>query len=249
MIKNVFGSTVDFLGEAIVSGRYPVGESLPAEPLLCEELGVSRSVLREAVKSLVAKGLLATGPKVGTRVLSEDQWNWFDPDVIAWLVKKGLPTEFVRDLQDLRRVVEPAAVRLAAERADAQDLAAIESAFAGMKRAVEEGGDDYITHDLRFHQSLLRASGNRMLAQMSEVLSALLQTSFEISTRKDNGPASSLSMHRDVLDAVSARQPERAEQVILRLIDSARQDIDDVLSTSCVPPLQLRPRALTAMAS
>ena len=249
MIKNVFGSTVDFLGEAIVSGRYPVGESLPAEPLLCGELGVSRSVLREAVKSLVAKGLLATGPKVGTRVLSEDQWNWFDPDVIAWLVKKGLPTEFVRDLQDPRRVVEPAAVRLAAERADAQDLAAIESAFAGMKRAVEEGGDDYITHDLRFHQSLLRASGNRMLAQMSEVLSALLQTSFEISTRKDNGPASSLSMHREVLDAVSARQPERAEQVILRLIDSARQDIDDVLATSRVPPLQLRPRAMTAMAS
>lgn len=248
MIKNVFGTTVDLLGEAIVSGRYPVGDSLPAEPLLCEELGVSRSVLREAVKSLVAKGLLATGPKVGTRVLSEDQWNWFDPDVIAWLVKKGLPTEFVRDLQDLRRVVEPAAVRLAAERADDDDLAAIASAYAGMKRAVEEGANDYITHDLRFHQSLLRASGNRMLAQMSEVLSALLQTSFEISTRKDNGPASSLSMHREVLDAVSARQPERAEQVILRLIDSARQDIDDVLSSSPVPALRLRSSANSTLA-
>jgi DNA-binding FadR family transcriptional regulator len=246
MIKNVFGTTVDLLGEAIVSGRYPVGESLPAEPLLSEELGVSRSVLREAVKSLVAKGLLTTGPKVGTRVLPDNQWNWFDPDVIAWLVKKGLPTEFVRDLQDLRRVVEPAAVRLAAQRADAQDLAAIESAFAGMKRAVEQGGDDYITHDLRFHQSLLRASGNRMLAQMSEVLSALLQTSFEISTRKDNGPASSLSMHREVLDAVTARQPERAEQVILRLIDSARQDIDEVLSQPAIRTR--RPRQTDAVA-
>jgi DNA-binding FadR family transcriptional regulator len=249
MIKNVFGSTVDLLGEAIVSGRYPVGDCLPAEPLLCEELGVSRSVLREAVKSLVAKGLLTTGPKVGTRVLPEDQWSWFDPDVIAWLVKKGLPTEFVRDLQDLRRVVEPAAVRLAAERADAHDLAAIESAYAGMQRAIEQGGDDYITHDLRFHQSLLRASGNRMLAQMSEVLSALLQTSFEISTRKDNGPASSLSMHREVLDAVSARQPERAEQVILRLIDSARQDIDEVLLALPSTALQPRPSAQAALAS
>ncbi|MBU3653077.1 MAG: FadR family transcriptional regulator [Limnohabitans sp.] len=247
MIKNVFGSTVDLLGEAIVSARYPVGESLPAEPLLCEELGVSRSVLREAVKSLVAKGLLTTGPKVGTRVMPEDQWNWFDPDVIAWLVKKGLPREFVRDLQDLRRVVEPAAVRLAAQRADAQDLAAIESAYAGMKHAVEQGGDDYITHDLRFHQSLLRASRNRMLAQMSEVLSALLRTSFEISTRKDNGPASSLSMHREVLDAVSARQPERAEQVILRLIDSARQDIDDVLSSP--RPARSRQAPAAALAS
>ena len=243
MIKNVFGSTVDLLGEAIVSGRYPVGDSLPPEPLLCEALGVSRSVLREAVKSLVAKGLLATGPKVGTRVLPEDQWNWFDPDVVAWLVKKGLPAEFMRDLQDLRRVVEPAAVRLAAERADDHDLAAIESAYDGMKQAIEQGGDDYITHDLLFHQSLLRASGNRMLAHMSDVLSALLQTSFEISTRKDNGPASSLSMHREVLDAVSAREPERAERVILRLIDSARQDIDEVLSSPTPRSSRLRPGA------
>jgi DNA-binding FadR family transcriptional regulator len=249
MIKNVFGSTVDLLGEAIVSGRYPVGESLPAEPLLCEELGVSRSVLREAVKSLVAKGLLTTGPKVGTRVQSENLWNWFDPDVIAWLVKKGLPSEFVRDLQDLRRVVEPAAVRLAAQRADAHDLAAIESAFAGMKHAVEQGGGDYIIHDLRFHQSLLRASRNRMLAQMSEVLSALLRTSFEISTRKDNGPASSLSMHREVLEAVTARQPERAEQGIVRLIDSARQDIDDVLSSSVATPPHVPHGTAAALAS
>jgi len=75
MIKNVHGSTVDFLGEAIVSGHYPVGGNLPAEPVLCEELGVSRTVVRESVKSLVAKGLIITGPKVGTRVLPEDHWN------------------------------------------------------------------------------------------------------------------------------------------------------------------------------
>jgi DNA-binding FadR family transcriptional regulator len=83
MIKNVHGNTVDLLGEAIVSGRYAVGASLPPEPLLCTELGVSRTVVREAVKSLIAKGLVSTGPKVGTRVLASDAWNWFDPDVIT----------------------------------------------------------------------------------------------------------------------------------------------------------------------
>ena len=77
MIKNVHGSTVDFLGAAIVAGRYAVGASLPAEPVLCVELGVSRTVVRESVKSLVAKGLISTGPKVGTRVLPEENWNWF----------------------------------------------------------------------------------------------------------------------------------------------------------------------------
>jgi DNA-binding FadR family transcriptional regulator len=230
MIKNVHGNTVDLLGEAIVSGRYAVGASLPPEPVLCTELGVSRTVVREAVKSLIAKGLVSTGPKVGTRVLASDAWNWFDPDVITWHAKAGLTPEFLRDLQDLRRVVEPAAVRLAAERATTQDIAEIEAAFEGMRRAVEEGGD-YVTFDLRFHQGLLKACRNRMLVQMSKALSALLRTSFEISTSRKDGPRNSLHLHRAVLDAVIARNPARAERAIQVLIDGAHDDIELVLAS------------------
>lgn len=230
MIKNVHGNTVDHLGEAIVAGRYVAGTSLPPEPMLCQELGVSRTVVREAVKSLIAKGLITTGPKVGTRVLSEDHWNWFDPDVIIWQSKAGLTPDFLRDLQDLRRVVEPAALRLAAERATAQDIAEIELAYTGMKRAVEEGGD-YVTHDLRFHQGLLRSCRNRMLIQMSKALGALLRTSFEISTRRKDGPRNSLPLHREVLDAVIAHNPDRAEKAIRVLIDGARVDIEEVLAS------------------
>jgi len=230
LIKNVHGNTVDHLGEAIVAGRYAVGASIPPEPVLCQELGVSRTVVREAVKSLIAKGLMTTGPKVGTRVLSEDHWNWFDPDVIIWQSKAGLTPEFLRDLQDLRRVVEPAAMRLAAERATAQDIAEVEAAYAGMKHAVEHGGD-YVTHDLRFHQGLLRASRNRMLVQMSKALGALLRTSFEISTRRKDGPSHSLPLHRAVLDAVIAHQPDEAEIAIRVLIDGAKEDIEEVLAS------------------
>ncbi len=230
MIKNVHGNTVDFLGEAIVAGRYAAGASIPPEPVLCIELGVSRTVVREAVKSLIAKGLMTTGPKVGTRVLSEEHWNWFDPDVIIWQSKAGLTPEFLRDLQDLRRVVEPAAMRLTAERANAKDIAEVEDAYAGMKRAVE-GGGDYVTFDLRFHQGLLRACGNRMLVQMSKALGALLRTSFEISTRRKDGPRSSLQLHREVLDAVIAHDPDRAEKAIRVLIDGARTDIEEVLAS------------------
>ncbi len=230
MIKNVHGNTVDHLGEAIVAGRYAVGASIPPEPVLCQELGVSRTVVREAVKSLIAKGLMTTGPKVGTRVLSEDHWNWFDPDVIIWQSKAGLTPEFLRDLQDLRRVVEPAAMRLAAERATAQDIAEVEAAYAGMKHAVEHGGD-YVTYDLRFHQGLLRASRNRMLVQMSKALGALLRTSFEISTRRKDGPLQSLPLHRAVLDAVIAHRPDEAEIAIRVLIDGAKEDIEEVLAS------------------
>lgn len=230
MIKNVHGNTVDFLGEAIVAGRYAVAMSIPPEPLLCEELGVSRTVVRESVKSLVAKGLIHTGPKVGTRVLPSDQWNWFDADVIRWQVRAGLTPEFVRDLQDLRRVVEPAAVKFAAARATAQDLASLEAAFAGMAHAVVNGGD-YVFSDLKFHQGLLHASHNRLLIQMGKALSALLRTSFELSTARKDGPAGSLPQHRAILDAVIERNAEKAEKAILVLIDGAHRDIEHILAS------------------
>jgi len=230
MIKNIHGRTLELLGEAIVAGRYAIGASIPSEPVLGEELGVSRTVVREAIKSLAAKGLIVTGPKVGTRVLPQDKWNWFDPDVITWQSRAGLTPEFLRDLQDLRRVVEPAAVRLAAERAEEKDIEEIERAYAGMKEAIENGGD-YVTFDLRFHNGLLAAARNRMLAQMSKALNALLRTSFEISTAKPDGPALSLPMHRAVIDAVILRNPDKAERAVIRLIDGARQDIEDVLGS------------------
>jgi DNA-binding FadR family transcriptional regulator len=229
-MKNVHGNTLDHLGEAIAAGRYPAGTSVPAEPRLCEELGVSRTVIRETVKSLVAKGLISTGPKVGTRVLPEEQWNWFDPDVIRWKSKAGLTREFLRDLQDLRRVLEPAAVRMASERATGEDLAEINAAYLGMREAVEAGGD-YVACDLRFHQGLLRASHNRMIVQMSKVLGALLRTSFEISTTRKDGPRTSLPLHRAVLEAVAARNPAKAEKAILVLIDGANRDIEQVLAS------------------
>ncbi|GAA4333920.1 FadR/GntR family transcriptional regulator [Variovorax defluvii] len=248
MSKNIHGRTLDLLGEAIVSRRYAVGMPMPAEPLLCEAFGVSRTVVREAVKSLVAKGLIVTGPKVGTRVLPEDRWNWFDPDVITWQSRVGLTPEFLRDLVDLRRVVEPAAVRLAAERATGADIAEIEAAYAGMKAAIEQGGD-YVSNDLRFHHGLLVAARNRMLAQMSKALDALLRTSFELSTAKKDGPAKSLPLHRAVLDAVIAHNPARAERAILKLIESAREDIDEVLqSRRRMPRVNRAPPRLKAAA-
>jgi DNA-binding FadR family transcriptional regulator len=151
----------------------------------------------------------------------------------------------------LRRVVEPAAVRLAAERATAADVQEIETAFAGMRAAIEDGGD-YVRHDLAFHQGLLRACHNRMVVQMSKALGALLRTSFEISTSRPDGPANSLPLHRAVLDAVIARNPAKAERAILVLIDGAADDIEQVLASRrklpslSLPAQRLAPRRPTA---
>ncbi len=230
LAKNVHGSTLDLLGEQIVAGRYPPGASIPPEAALCEEMGVSRTVIREVVKSLSAKGLVVTGPKLGTRVRESEQWNWFDADVVVWHSKAGLTREFLLELQELRRVVEPAGVRLAAERATPRDIDELEQAYAGMKEAVENGGD-YVRHDLRFHQGLLRACHNRMLVQMGKALGALLRTSFVISTAQPDRAAKSLPLHRAVLDAVISRSPTKAEKAILVLIDGASRDIEQVLAS------------------
>lgn len=229
-IKNVLGHTLDLLGEGIVAGRYAVGGAIPPEAALGEALGVSRTVVREAIKSLVAKGMVSTGPKVGTRVLPADRWNWFDPQLVGWQAQAGLTREFLRDLQELRRIVEPAAVRMAAERATAADIDELEAAYAGMKAAIESGGD-YVGHDLRFHQGLLLASHNRMMIQTGKALGALLRTSFEISTSRADGPRQSLPLHRAVLDAVIARDADRAERESLVQIDSAHDDIEQVLAS------------------
>jgi DNA-binding FadR family transcriptional regulator len=243
---NMLDNTLALLGEAVAAGRFDPDGVIPPESQLCEEYGVSRTVVREAVKSLVAKGMVSTGPKVGTRVLPRDTWNWFDPDVIRWQSKMGLSAEFLRDLHELRRLIEPAAVRMAAERATAEEIQDMERAFEGMQEAVQFGGD-YVKHDLRFHQGLLKASHNSMLIQMSKALAALLQTSFEISTTKKDGPRQSLPLHRAVLDAVAAGQPQRAEKAILRLIDGAKEDIDNVLQRrKLTVHTSVQPRAVAA---
>jgi DNA-binding FadR family transcriptional regulator len=223
------GATAEALGEAIVAGRYAVGDSLPVEGDLCLQFGVSRTVVREAVKSLAAKGLVVAAPKVGTRVQPQDNWNWFDPQVIRWQSKVGLTPAFLKDLLDLRRVVEPAAVRLACERATGDDIASIQRAFDGMALACK-GQGDYIAHDLAFHQGILRACGNRLLSQMANALAALLRTSFEVSVSGGAGPEASLPDHERVLRAIANRDAAAAQAAINHIIDGAQHDMESSLA-------------------
>ena len=155
--------------------------------------------------------------------LSFSSCSTFDHNDVAATVNGH---ELTRDQLD--ELVEQELTDLAAERATADDIANIEEAYAGMKAAIELGGD-YVTHDLRFHQGLLRACHNRMVIQMSKALGALLRTAFELSTSRPDGPATSLPLHRAVLDAVIERAPAKAERAILVLIDGAGEDIEAVL--------------------
>ena len=217
---------LDQLGLDICSGRYAPGQTLPSEAELCERFSFSRIVIREAIKSLAAKGMLEVRRKVGTQVLAPSDWNLFDPDIIAWRTQsRGIDRDMSRDLMELRRIVEPAAARLAALRATDEERQAIRAAFSGMEVAVN-GEADYVAADLAFHAAILSACGNQFLRQMRNVVSAVLHTSFKVISLKPGGPAYSLPMHRDLCMAIEAENAEAAEQAALQLIRQAEEDLN-----------------------
>ena len=220
---------VEELGRDICSGRFRPGQLVPSEPELCQRFGYSRIVIREAIKSLVAKGMLEVSRRIGTLVLEPTRWNLFDPQVIAWRAHSAAsdPT-MARDLMELRRIVEPAAVRLAAERASESERKALRTAYMAMVRAVA-GKGDYVEADVAFHTTILSACDNQFVRQMQEALSAMLRTSFEIVSQKAGGPAQSLPMHEAVCLAIERGDAAGAERAAVLLIESAEQDLKALL--------------------
>ncbi|PYR54549.1 MAG: hypothetical protein DMF91_26490, partial [Acidobacteria bacterium] len=154
-----------------------------AEP----DLGASRTVVREAVKVLAAKGLVESRPKTGTRVRPRDAWNLLDPDVLAWQQDGAVDDALLRKLTEVRRIIEPAAAELAAARADAQDVAALEDAFQQMEHTAQaRAGTDFesfVQADMKFHLVILQACRNDLLEQMSRVVYSALLVSFRSTSR------------------------------------------------------------------
>lgn len=232
---------LDKLGRDICSGRYQPGQVLPSETELCEQFGFSRIVIREAIKSLVAKGMLEVGRRVGTLVLEPTRWNLFDPHIIVWRAESSaLDPTMSRDLMELRRIVEPAAVRLAALRASDEDRRRLRAAYMAMARAVA-GKGDYVQADLAFHATILSACDNQYVRQMQEAMSAILRVSFEIISEKPGGPAHSLPMHEAVCVAIEQGDPVAAERAAIVLIEQAEADLQDLL-----PSRRPTPRRATA---
>ena len=221
----IHDDVLDHLGAAICTGAYAAGAVLPAEPELCDQLGVSRIVLREAVKSLAARGLVAVRRRTGTVVQPQENWQLFDPKVVAWRASNGMMDEaFIADLMELRRVIEPAAARYAAARASAGDLALMRRSLDAMAAAIA-GDGDYVPADLAFHGAILDACHNQFLRQMQQAISIVLEVSFDLCIQVPGGPASSQPLHEALYQAIAAGDAARAESAVLTLIDRADQDL------------------------
>jgi DNA-binding FadR family transcriptional regulator len=219
------GQIVHAIGRRILSGEIRPGELLPADP----HLRASRTVVREAVKVLAAKGLVESRPKTGTRVRPPESWNLLDPDVLAWQ-REGMPQPaFLRKLTEVRLIVEPAVAERAALRARPAALAALDAAFRDMDAALSRSPADYEAFDqadIRFHRAILQACDNDVLEQMSAMVYSALLVSFHTTSRLAGRARASLPRHRAILEAIRGRQPRRAGAAMRRLVQGTARDIE-----------------------
>ncbi|WP_454884693.1 FadR/GntR family transcriptional regulator [Sphingomonas oryzagri] len=213
------------IGFAILSGEYPPGSILPGEIESAEQFQVSRSVYREAIRILSAKGLVTSRPKAGTHVTSREQWNLLDPDVLAWTFDAEPPVDFIRDLFELRMIVEPAAAELAARRRSGEELSRMghaleEMAYHGL--GVVAGRDA----DQLFHRTLLIASHNAPLTSLSSSIEAAVSWTTIYKQRKRKLPRDPIPDHRILFNAIADADADAARAAMVELLRLALADTE-----------------------
>ncbi len=216
--RGLHGEVVHRIGVRIVRGELGPGEPLPSDEDAIAELGISRTVWREAVKVLAAKGLVEARPKTGTRVRPRSAWNHMDPDVLAWRIEAGPDESFIRDVFAVRRLIEPAAARLAAERAGEAELAELDQAYAEMESATDDT-EAYVAADLRFHTTIFRACHNELLEQIGATLRAVYRASFTFTLTVRGSSTDALPRHWAIVEAIRARDGDTAERALLDLLE------------------------------
>jgi len=225
--RGLHGEVVHRIGLKILSGELLPGDLLPADEELTGELQVSRTVLRESVKVLAAKGLVEARQRTGTRVRPRERWNLLDPDVLAWRFEASPDAAFFRSIVELRRIVEPEAARLAAERATDAEIAELRAAFADMEAAMDEP-DAYLEADLRFHELILRGCHNELLEHMAGMMRAVFRALF-VATRPAESEPSATAAHGAIVAAVAARDGAAAESGTRALIEDTANRLERTL--------------------
>jgi GntR family transcriptional regulator, galactonate operon transcriptional repressor len=221
-LRGLHGQTVEMIGSRIVRGQYAPGTFLSPEGLE-EEFGISKSVLREALRVLAAKGLVDSRQKRGTVVRPRTSWSLLDSDLLRWQGGQPDPA-FLANLAEVRGIVEPAGARLAAARRTGADLKDLRSALERMAAAGSDAAA-VVEADLAFHQALLDAAHNELLSQMEVVIEAGLRARDVIVHSGENWP-DSVPVHRAILDAIEACDGAAAEAAVQELLAQASVDVE-----------------------
>jgi DNA-binding FadR family transcriptional regulator len=214
-------SIVDAIGIGIVTGQHRPNELLPVEAAMAARYEASRSVLREAIKVLNAKGLVTARPRAGTFVTPPSEWNLFDPDVLRWTLYGGFSLPLLIEFTEVRLGIEPMAAALAASRADEENIILIEKGYDRMV-AAELGQDDRLASDVAFHLAILDASGNRFYRRLKPLVSTALHFSIGLTNTLSHDHDVKLEAHRRVLLAIKQRDPPSARAALELLLLETR---------------------------
>jgi DNA-binding FadR family transcriptional regulator len=219
---------VDSLGKAIATGIHPAGKPLKAESDLCQDFDASRTVLREAVKMLTAKGMLDARPRRGTIVLPESQWNLSDPDILNWLLQRKGSLLIISEFIDMRLAIEPMACRLAAEKINEKNSRILLDAISRMKAAAK-GEDDLLDADIAFHLGILEASDNRFFWNMRHTIEVALRFSIRINNRNTDAAQFIVDEHQSILDFILQGDAQAAEEAMRELLIKAKMLLSNEL--------------------
>jgi GntR family galactonate operon transcriptional repressor len=223
--RGLHGQVVNELGARIVSGRLEPGEPIDLVELEAA-FDISRTVLREALKVLAAKGLVDARQKRGTFVRPRADWQLLDVDVLRWRLASQSTGKLLSQLAEVRSIVEPAGARLAAQRRDDDDLAALTGALDAMADA-DPAGPEAVEADLRFHRQLLTASHNELLVSMAAMLEVALAARDSL-VHTGKSVRDPLPAHRAVVEAITGGDPDAAEQAMRALLAQAVEDVESV---------------------
>lgn len=216
------------LGISIVTGDKAPGDILPSEFELASQLGVSRSVVREAMRMLAAKGMIESRQKAGTRVRERKHWNLLDPMLLSWMFEGAPPQGFVRDLFELRMIVEPAAAEIAARSRSAGQLSRMGHALEVMGErtlsTVEGQNADQI-----FHAVILEATANELLVSLSGSIAAAVRWTTYFKYRASAHPSDPMPQHRALFEAIANSDPDAAREATIALIRQALIDTEAAL--------------------
>ncbi|KAF0231800.1 MAG: gntr domain-containing [Beijerinckiaceae bacterium] len=233
---SLFGQVTHRLAVAIVSGALPAGALVPNEDDLRAEISASRTAYREAIRFLAGKGLIEAKPRSGTRVAPRAAWHLLDPDVLRWSLSSAANEGFIRDLFELRGLVEPGCAKIAALRRTSAHLARIEEALEGM-RVSPPYTEEAMRYDLAFHDAIFDAAGNAAIAALKDVVVTTLLWSLRIQTERTLESFSiPLSDHRRLYEAIARQDGDMAEMTSRILVaDALRDTLSAFLKSKGVP--------------
>lgn len=226
--RGLHGQIVEVMAQRILSGQIPEGATINV-PELQADLGVSLTAVREALKVLTAKGLVDARQKRGTFVRPRSDWNLLDADMIRWHFDDDVRPELLEELHEVRGIVEPAAARLAALRAEPTHLEALDAALEEMASAKDDLAA--VAADLKFHRALLAATGNELLTKMEVIMETGLADRDRL-VHKVKPSDDPLPSHQRVVDAVRSGDPGAAEAAMRELLAKAAEDLTEVRGSS-----------------